>query len=230
MTCEPWRQELYIGPDSDRTEGIRILLRYLPVSCHMPAFRFAAKYGLLTYSQSEGLDPCDIAIHLGTLGAECIVGKENHATEGIHYHAFFMFLTEFRTRNPRVFDIGPYHPNILKGRRTPAAMYDYATKDGDICGGALERPDDGGDQRKRTNENAEYILDAQTGTELLERAQSTDPGLFIRNYFQLRAIAETRDFASPLDYTHPSTMEFSTVGYPELEDWVSTYLGRRGGR
>ena len=53
-------------------------------------FRFAAKYGLLTYAQSDGLDPFAIVNHLGDLGLECIVGRELHDDGGTHYHAFFM--------------------------------------------------------------------------------------------------------------------------------------------
>ncbi len=100
-------------------------------------FRFQAKYGLLTYAQSDGLDPLQIVNHLGNLGAECIVGRELHDDGGTHYHAFFMFDRKFQSRNPRVFDIDSYHPNILRGRKTPAAMYEYAIKDGDVCGGGL---------------------------------------------------------------------------------------------
>lgn len=195
----------------------------------MPYFYFQAKYGLLTYAQSEGLDPQDICELLGNLGAECIIGREAHADGGIHYHAFFMFDKKYRTRNSRAFDVNGRHPNILAGRRTPLAMFDYATKDGDICAGGLAREDFEKDETPK-DEKYRYIIDGETRDEVLERAAEVDPGLFIRSYLSLRAYAESKDFKDPTDYVSDETLEFSTIDYPELSDWVSTYMGRRGGR
>ncbi|AUW34335.1 replication-associated protein [Gemyduguivirus recro1] len=192
-------------------------------------FRFAAKYGLLTYSQAPNLDPFDIVNLLAELGAECIVGRENHQDGGTHYHAFFMFPREFRTRNPRVFDCGGYHPNILRGRKTPRAMYEYATKDGDICGGGLEAPED----EPRTSSSDDFwaaVFAAEGREETFRVAREINVGLFGRYYFQVRAIGEGKAIKNPLDYVSPAALEFSTSSYPELDDWCETYLGRRGGR
>ena len=35
---------------------------------------------------------------------------------------------------------------------------------------------------------------------------------------------------SPLDFVSPPELEWELGSYPELTDWCSTYLGRRGGR
>lgn len=193
-------------------------------------FRFAAKYGLLTYAQSEGLDPFRIVNHLADLGAECIVGRELHDDGGTHYHAFFMFARKFQSRNPRVFDVDSRHPNILRGIKTPHAMYDYATKDGDICGGGLERPSEGGDSAKNNDEFWAAVFDAETKEETLRCAREFSVSLFGRYFFQVRAIAEGKTFRSPLDYVSNPELEWELGPYPQLSDWCTTYLGRRGGR
>ena len=162
-------------------------------------FRFAAKYGLLTYAQSEGLDPFRIVDLLAELGAECIVGKELHSDGGTHYHAFFMFARKFQSRNPRVFDVDGHHPNILRGRKTPEQMFDYATKDGDVVAGGLERPNDA--PAKTNNDDFwRCVFNADTREETLRIAEESSVGLFGRYFFQVRAIAESKAVQNPLDY------------------------------
>lgn len=200
-----------------------------PLGIHM-TFRFAAKYGLLTYAQSDGLDPFAIVNHLGDLGAECIVGRELHDDGGTHYHAFFMFEKKFQSRNARVFDIDTYHPNILRGVKTPESMYDYAVKDGDICGGSLERPDPRGESAKNNDDFWRGVFDAEGKEETLRCARELGVGLFGRYYFQVRAIAEEKARRSPLDYQPDDSLEWELGPYPELTDWCASYLGRRGGR
>lgn len=194
-------------------------------------FRFAAKYGLLTYAQANGLDPFAIVDHLGDLGLECIVGRELHDDGGTHYHAFFMSdKQKFQSRNARIFDIGPYHPNILRGVKTPESMYDYATKDGDICGGGLARPDQGEVSAKNNDDFWRGVFDAEGKEETLRCARELGVGLFGRYYFQVRAIAEEKARRSPLDYEPDVSLEWELGPYPELVDWCASYLGRRGGR
>jgi len=193
-------------------------------------FRFAARYGLLTYSQSPGLDPFRVVELLSDLGAECIVGRELHEDGGTHYHAFFMFSSEFRTRNPRVFDIDSYHPNILRGRRTPEQMYDYATKDGDIVAGGLERPQ--GRPSTSTDSDTFWgnVFSAETREETLRVARDTNVSLFGRYFFQVRAIAESKAVQNPLDYISDPELVWELGHYPELSNWCQTDLGRRGNR
>lgn len=192
-------------------------------------FRFAAKYGLLTYAQSEGLDPFRIVSLLAELGAECIVGKEYHADGGTHYHAFFMFARKFQSRNARIFDIDAYHPNILGGRKTPEQMYDYATKDGDVVAGGLERPS-GTRDSSDSDTFWRNVFDAPDREETLRVARDTNVGLFGRYFFQVRAIAEGKTIQNPLDYISNPELEWELGPYPELRTWSETYLGGRGNR
>lgn len=193
-------------------------------------FRFAAKYGLLTYSQSLGLDPFRIVDVLAELGAECIVGKELHSDGGTHYHAFFMFAGKFQSRNPRIFDVDGHHPNILRGRKTPEQMYDYATKDGDVVAGGLQRPDDPVSSKNDSDDFWRCVFAAETREETLRVAQESSVSLLGRYFFQVRAIAEGKAMRSPLDFVSPPELEWELGPYPELTDWCETYLGRRGGR
>jgi len=192
-------------------------------------FRFDAKYGLLTYAQSDGLDPWAVVGMLGDIGAECIVGKEDHQGEGNHLHAFFSFDKKFCSRNARIFDVGGFHPNILTGRRTPEAMWDYATKDGDVVAGGLERPV--APSAKTTG--AEFwtaVFDAESEEGTYTAARVADVALYGRYYFQIRAIAQGKSVRNPLDYEPDSSMEFGGPYLEELSDWVENHLGRRGNR
>lgn len=192
-------------------------------------FRFAAKYGLLTYAQSDGLDPWRIVNLLADLGCECIVAKELHADGGTHYHAFFMHSDKLCTRNARIFDIDQYHPNILRGRKTPESMYDYATKYGDVVAGGLQRPD-AIPPKTNSDDFWRCVFDATTREETFRVAQESSVSLLGRYYFQVRAIAEAKTVQNPLHYVSPESLEWELGPYPELLDWCSTYLGRRGGR
>lgn len=192
-------------------------------------FRFDAKYGLLTYAQSNGLDPWKVNDLLSKLGAECIIGHEDHADGGTHLHAFFMFARKFCSRNPRVFDCEGHHPNILRGRKSPGQMWDYATKDGDIVAGGLARPED---EQVASNGDEFWtaVFDATTRDETFRVARESSVSLLGRYYFQVRAIAEGKTIKNPLDYECDASLAFELGHYPELSDWCSSYLGRRGGR
>jgi len=192
-------------------------------------FRFQAKYGLLTYPQSDGLDPWRINDLLAELGCECIVAKELHADGGTHYHAFFMHSTKLRTRDARAFDVDGHHPNILRGVKTPVKMFEYATKDGDVVAGGLGRPDE---EPAKTDSDDFWrrVFDAATREDTLQQAYESSPNLFGRYFFQVRAIAEGKTIQNPLHYVSPAELEWELGPYPELSDWVHTYLGRRGGR
>lgn len=183
-------------------------------------FRFAAKYGLLTYSQCGDLDGFAVSDRLSELGAECIVAEEDHQDGGRHIHVFFMFESEFRTKNERVFDVDGYHPNIVRGRRTPEKGWDYATKDGDIIAGGLARPqevEDKGEIRKRKFREAMAEPDPDL---FVDKICEEDPSYALRYHFQIQDIKRmkleaTRKCSPPL-----YTRGLDTSAYPELDQWV----------
>ena len=100
-------------------------------------FRFQARYALLTYAQCGELDPFRVVEHLGSLRAECIIGRESHVTGGLHLHAFVGWERKFSTRDCRAFDVDGHHPNIVASYGTPESGWDYACKEGDIVAGGL---------------------------------------------------------------------------------------------
>jgi len=188
-------------------------------------FKFEAKYGLLTYAQcGESFDAHEVVCHLGELGAECIIGREVHADGGIHLHAFFMFERKFATRNERVFDVGGRHPNIVRGYGTPEKGWDYATKDGDVVGGGLERPSGSG--LLSTGDKWSRIIAASSRDEFFRLAAELDPKSLCVSFNSLRTYADWRYRPEPEPYCHPGGISFLPERIEELNDWVSNNLGQ----
>lgn len=190
----------------------------------MPAlFRFKGKYGLLTYAQCGDLDPVEVCNHLGELGAECIIGREEHDDGGIHLHCFFMFESQFETRDARCFDVGGRHPNVVKGYGTPEKGYDYAIKDGDVCAGGLERPG-----RKGLPEAgakwAEIIL-AETREDFFETVARLDPRSLCVNFNSLKCYADWKYRTEREPYSTPRGISIEIGGVEVLSDWVRNNLG-----
>ncbi|QCQ85268.1 replication-associated protein [Finch associated genomovirus 1] len=189
-------------------------------------FLFQAKYGLLTYAQCGGLDPFEVCEHLGRLGAECIIGREDHEDGGVHLHAFFMFEREYRTRDERHFDVGGCHPNVVRGYGTPEKGYDYAIKDGDIVAGGLARPCRDG-VSKDGNVWAQLVL-AGDREEFFDMCTRLVPRALLCNFTSLRCYADWKYRTDPDEYEHPRSVQLSTSRYPELDSWVQSNLGGHG--
>lgn len=97
---------------------------------------------MLTYANTETLDPFDIVDHLGSLKAECLVAQEDyHETEGQHMHVYVCFDKRPNFLNERVFDINGFHPNV-GAYPNAKAIWDYVTKEGNIVAGGAEEPRD----------------------------------------------------------------------------------------
>lgn len=185
-------------------------------------FRFQAKYGLLTYAQCGDLDPFAVVDHLGSLGAECIVGREEHAAGGIHLHAFFMFEQKFESRNVRVFDVGGCHPNVVRGYGTPEKGWDYATKDGDVVGGGLARPVP--DEVSEAGSKWATIVLQPTREDFFAAVARLDPRSLCVNFNSLRAYADWKYRESRDAYATPGGIFFHTEEFPVLGRWVRENL------
>lgn len=190
----------------------------------MPSkFQFKAKYGLLTYAQCGPLDPMEVNNHLGQLGAECIIGREDHADGGIHLHCFFMFEREYCTTNVRALDVDGCHPNVVKGYGTPEKGYDYAIKDGDVVAGGLERP-----SRTRLSEAgskwADIVL-AETREDFFALVSSLDPRALCVSFTSLCKYADWKYRESPVPYSTPRGISLEIGGVSCLSDWVRANLG-----
>jgi len=188
----------------------------------MPNFKFEAKYGLLTYAQATQLDPFEIVLRLSGLGAECIIGRESHQDGGTHYHAFFMFERKYASRNSRIFDVNGHHPNIVRGYGTPEKGWDYATKDGDICGGGLERPC--GISNSEGETKWAWIIAAETREEFFERIAYRDPRSLCTNFGNLQRYADWKYRPQLIEYEHPGNISFDGGCLEQLTDWADTNI------
>uniref|UniRef100_A0A8A4XCH1 Replication-associated protein n=1 Tax=Syrmaticus reevesii Genomoviridae sp. TaxID=2814996 RepID=A0A8A4XCH1_9VIRU len=186
-------------------------------------FKFQSRYVLLTYAQSMELDPFDVVNHLSSLGAECIIGREPHADGGTHLHAFVDFGRRYSTRRTDAFDVGGHHPNISPSRGRAEGGYDYATKEGDIVAGGLERP-----CRSRVSRNDhlwDEIINQPDEQSFWECVQRLDPKAAATQFTQLRAYASWAYAVQPERYERNSDHSFDTGMVPELDRWRRESLG-----
>nr|UQB76398.1 replication associated protein [Flumine genomovirus 5] len=186
-------------------------------------FQLCTKHGLLTYAQCENLDAFKVVARLSELGAECIVGREIHEDGGTHLHVFFAFEGKFRTRNERIFDVDGYHPNIVRSWGTPEKGWDYATKDGDVVAGGLERPSGSGDNE--TKNKWAFIIQADTRDEFWTRVEECDPRSMACNYGNLAKYCEWKYRPEFLEYEHPEGISFIQEQTEDLREWAAQNVG-----
>lgn len=223
-TEKAWRWETYIyvcpvpcvpsyNINLDGTLGAQLTHR-----CNvMPAFSFNARYFLLTYAQTGGLDPWAVSDHLSGLGAECIVAREDHADGGTHLHAFVDFGRKFRSRNGRILDVEGFHPNVSPSRGNPGGGYDYATKDGDIVAGGLERPSRGG--TSTTSTPWHWIITAPCPETFRDYLRELAPKEAILRAREIEYyIAKEYALERP-PYVHPVGLKFDLGMVPDLAEW-----------
>lgn len=185
--------------------------------------QYQFRYVLLTYAQCGSLDAFRVVEHLSELGAECIIGRENHEDGGVHLHAFVDFGRKFRSRDVRVFDVDGQHPNVSPSKGTPEKGYDYAVKDGDIVAGGLERPN-----RSRVPGSGDQwatILGAGDIDEFWKLCEELAPRALLTNFTSLRCFAEWRFRRERLPYITPRGITFETAGVAGLDSWVRENLG-----
>lgn len=195
------------------------------------AFQFKRRYALITYAQCGDLDPFRVCDLFSSLHAECIIGRENHDAGGVHLHAFVDFGREYSTRNPRQFDVDGRHPNVLPGKKTPEKMWDYATKDGDVVAGGLERPD--GSRLSKAGDVWNDIFLAETRDEFFRLCGELAPRSLICSFNSIIKYADWKYRVDPTPYSTPDGYRFDTSSFPELDQWVRDNLegyqpGRRG--
>lgn len=186
-------------------------------------FLVQARYVLLTYAQCGELDPWAVSDMLSSLGAECIIGRENHEDGGVHLHAFVDFGQRYRTTDMRRFDVEGRHPNVQPFGRTPEKGYDYAIKDGDVVAGGLERPDGRG--VPESGGQWTTILAATTRDEFFRLCEELAPRMLLSNFTSLRAFADWRFRPDPSPYEHPRCLHLETVEVAGLDEWARENLG-----
>lgn len=197
----------------------------------MSNFTFHSRYGLITYAQCDGLDPSDVCNHFTSLGAECIIAREDHADGGTHLHVFADFERKRRFRRADIFDVRGYHPNIEPSRGNPGCGWDYATKDGDIVAGGLERPSNGanGSAVHRKDNIMADLVAIEDVDEFWKAVQDLAPGLLLRNFPSLNSYASWRFRPRISEYQTPVGVRFDGPQLPELDEWSSSNIERDHG-
>lgn len=181
------------------------------------SFAFNARYGLFTYAQCGSLDPFEVVAHFSSMGAECIIGRENHEDGGTHLHAFADFGKKLRTRDAHKFDVGGCHANISPSRGTPEKGYDYAIKDGDVVAGGLERPASG---KRSSDDTWSTIVAATSAEEFWRLVSELAPRSLVCNFPSLRTYAEWRFRVERAEYLHPASVHLDTGNLPGLSLWA----------
>nr|QTE03291.1 MAG: replication-associated protein [Carpodacus sibiricus Genomoviridae sp.] len=133
---------------------------------------------------------------------------------------------KFRSRRPDIFDVGGKHCNITPSRGNPAGGYDYATKDGEVVAGGLERPSGGGVSTASTPWH--WVVSANSVEEFWGLARELDPNVVITNFANLQRYAAA-EYVHDDEYVHPSGFEFELGMVPELAEWREQYLEHDGG-
>lgn len=185
-------------------------------------FRCQSRYVLLTYAQCGDLDPFEVVALLSGLGAECIIGREEHADEGVHLHAFVDFGRRPDIRNERFADVAGRHPNVQPFGRTPEKGFDYAIKDGDVVAGGLERPN--GDKVSETCSIWSRICLATSTSEFWDLVRELAPRALLTNFTSLRAYADWNFRPERVPYCTPVDISFDLSGVPELDEWLHSNL------
>lgn len=187
----------------------------------MSSFRFQARYGLFTYSQCGRLRPQSVSEHFSTLGADFIIGRETHSDGGTHLHVFADFKRKFRTRDSRKFDVEDFHPNVLPSRGNPAGGWDYATKDGDICGGELRRPEaTARDDESRRNAGWDELRSAETRDEFFRIASEHLFSHLVKSFSSFSAYADWKFRVDRQPYKHPEEFTFNLGQLDSLREWI----------
>lgn len=186
-------------------------------------FYFSARYALLTYPQCGDLSEWAVLDHLSSLGAECIIGREDHADGGTHLHVFIDFGRKKQSRRSTFFDVGGHHPNIAASRGRPDLGYDYAIKDGNVVAGGLERPGSSG--LPPAADRWSTIVEAESREEFFDLLRRLDPKALVTRWTELNKYADATYAVRPEPYVGPTGIEFELGMVPELARWREQSLG-----
>ncbi|QBG49357.1 Rep1 [Olive associated gemycircularvirus 1] len=185
----------------------------------MPSFVTNARHFLVTYAQCGDLSEWRVLDKFTSLGAECIIAREQHEDLGLHFHVFADFGRKFRSRKVDIFDVDGRHPNIKRSWGTPEKGYDYAIKDGDIVAGGLERPI-GVHGSGKTFDLWSEIAGAENRGDFWRLCEELDPKSLCCSFGQLSKFADWR-FAEPDDqYGTPHGIDFDVQHGDGRDSWV----------
>lgn len=196
------------------------------------SFSFHARYALLTYAQCAELSEWDVLDHISQLGGECIIGREDHADGGNHLHVFVDWGRKRRFRRSDVFDVGNFHPNIAPSKGNAGAGWDYATKDGNVVAGGLERPESSRECDDNTSSKAAdmaYLVSIEDADTFWESVKSLAPRLLLTSFPSLNSYASWRFRPRTPAYETPGGLRFDGDILSQLSEWSSGNIGCNSG-
>lgn len=191
-------------------------------------FILNARYFLITYSQCGALDEWAVNDHLGSLGAECLVGREVHADGGTHLHVFVDFGRKFRSRRADIFDVDGHHPNIERSKRNPRKGAAYATKDGDIVAGGLELESLPTKIVSGPQDPGSTLVCCENRDEFFEVAEDICPWDLITKFGSMYAFARWKWPELGLFGDTIPGLEITDGAFPELVEYRNHILDIRG--
>lgn len=212
------RTRVFIGKVSPCPRAI-VLVSPGDLRTHHMTFNFHSRYGLFTFAQCADLDPFEVVNHFASLNAECIIGREDHADGGTHLHCFVDFGRKYRSRRSDAFDVGGRHPNIVSSRGTPEKGWDYATKDGNVVAGGLDRPSGSGHHAR--NHNWAAITSTNSADEFWAMVLDLEPRAAACSFSQLERFAAWKFRPAVIEYQHPSSIEFLEDEDGARHRWLS---------
>lgn len=191
-------------------------------------FILNARYFLVTYAQCGTLDEWAVSDHFSSLGAECLVGREDHADGGTHLHVFCDFGRKFRSRRADIFDVHGYHPNIERSKRNPRKGAEYAAKDGEIVAGGL----DGGSLPRTIVEYAQgpgpTLICCESRSEFFEVAEDCCPWDLITKFGSFYQFAKWKWPELGMEYERPPGLMLTDGDFPDLVEYRGNILEQRG--
>ena len=143
---------------------------------------------------------------------EYCISKELHQNGDPHIHALIKFADKFRSRNPRVFDIEGFHPNI-QGCRSPKASFEYIRKDGDFITNI---------GYKRTY--GDLMRENDTGEEFMKAAKKEMPRDYVLNHEKLEYFCN-KNYRAEREVYQPRYVDFPRVAGAMLS-WRDQYIGQ----
>lgn len=191
-------------------------------------FILNARYFLVTFPQSDGLDEWAVNDHFGSLGAECIVAREMHADGGTHLHVFCDFGRKFRSRRADIFDVDGFHPNIERSKRNPRKGAEYACKDGEIVAGGLDVPGLATSLLPAAQDPGSTLVCAESQREFFELAEDICPWDLITRFGSMHAYAKWKwpELGEP--YESPAGFTIADGAFPDLVSWRTGAMEHAG--
>uniref|UniRef100_A0A8E7G1S7 Replication-associated protein n=1 Tax=Prunella montanella Genomoviridae sp. TaxID=2814991 RepID=A0A8E7G1S7_9VIRU len=191
-------------------------------------FILNARYFLVTYPQCDGLDEWAVNDHFGSLGAECIVAREDHADGGTHLHVFCDFGRKFRSRRADIFDVDGFHPNIERSKKNPRKGAAYACKDGDIVAGGLAIPQLPTRLVSAAQDPGSTLVCAESQREFFDVAEDICPWDLITKFGSFYAFARWRWPELDKPYESAAGLRITDGAFPELVRYRTSVMGNGG--